>query len=418
MTSMFKQLDSRAYRWMWNIRKFLRIQAGPQPIVWKTPDVQLQVPNDLWSKFNHKQVKNLQNFQRELDVLQRVYPRVPNQLNETQWKTIAEMDSCRERFEGLMFFQKLQRKRSKEQEERMKRKKRRLAENSDVESQELEDQELESKEVDSQEIDQPTTYFNPKTHIFWFHWKLEKNQRGQSDMRLYHALRLQDRPSMVVDCRFLPQHTHRGRNLTFLQLAYMVAANRKRLHPWLLTFANFDNQIESNQIGFKKHLNFGDLDTFAVELTSKSYLELYDRDRLIYLSPHATETLTTEEATDEQTVFIIGGIVDRITEPNIHPQASKVTADEEKVKCRKLPLKENIDWRAGRTLLTLTAVMEIVQDVYDTQGDWKHAIQRSIPIRNKIPMKEKNADVKLFHDNKRQYEREILRIVRENVCYE
>ncbi|KAI6174407.1 TRNA (Guanine-N(1)-)-methyltransferase [Aphelenchoides besseyi] len=397
------QLDSRAYRWMWNIRKFLRLQPGPQPIVWKIPDVQLQIPSDLWSKLNHKQVQNLQNFQRELDVLQRIYTHVPSQLSETQWKTIAEMNACRERFETLKFFRKLQRKRSREQEERAERQKLRLAENS---------------EVESQDVDQSIAYFNSQTYIFWFHWQLEKNQRDQVDMRLYHAHRLRDCPSIVVDCRFLPQHTHRGRNLTFLQLAYLVAANRKRLNPWLLTFANFDDEIESNRIGLKKHLRFAESDTLALELTSKSYLQLYDRDRLIYLSPHATETLTTEEATDEQTIFIIGGIVDRITEPNIHPQASKVTADEEKVKCRKLPLKENVDWRAGRTLLTLTSVMEIVQDVYDTQGDWKYAIQRSIPVRNKITMKEKNANVKLFNDNQRQYEREILRIVRENVCYE
>jgi Trm5-related predicted tRNA methylase len=77
--------------------------------------------------------------------------------------------------------------------------------------------------------------------------------------------------------------------------------------------------------------------------TSKSYLNLYQHERLIYLSPHAEEKLTTEDVMEESNVFVIGGIVDRVKEPNIHPQASLVCAQEEGIRCKKLPLDDYIE---------------------------------------------------------------------------
>ncbi|XP_054152444.1 tRNA methyltransferase 10 homolog B-like [Oppia nitens] len=45
-----------------------------------------------------------------------------------------------------------------------------------------------------------------------------------------------------------------------------------------------------------------------VNITSKSYLDLFDKRDLIFLSPHATQVMTEY---DRNAVFIIGGIVDR-----------------------------------------------------------------------------------------------------------
>jgi Trm5-related predicted tRNA methylase len=70
---------------------------------------------------------------------------------------------------------------------------------------------------------------------------------------------------------------------------------------------------------------------------------MFDHDRLIYLSPHAEEKLTTEDVMDERNVFIIGAIVDRVTEPNIHPQASLVCSQEEGIRCKKFPLDDYIE---------------------------------------------------------------------------
>lgn len=77
---------------------------------------------------------------------------------------------------------------------------------------------------------------------------------------------------------------------------------------------------------------------FVGDYTSRSYLDIFLPENLIYLSPHAEEKLTAEEVLDDQNVFIIGGIVDRVPEPNIHPQASFMCAQSEGIRCRKFPL--------------------------------------------------------------------------------
>lgn len=83
--------------------------------------------------------------------------------------------------------------------------------------------------------------------------------------------------------------------------------------------------------------------TYAGDVTSRSYMDLFERDRLIYLSPHTDEKLTTEDVMDERNVFIIGGIVDRVVEPKIHPQASLICAQEDGIRCKKLPLDDYVE---------------------------------------------------------------------------
>ena len=81
-----------------------------------------------------------------------------------------------------------------------------------------------------------------------------KAERHFEAMRIYQSLILRDdRPSLVVDCRFLPLHTQRGINLAFLQLAHVISINKQRHEPWPLTFANFDLSDDQVRIGTQKY---------------------------------------------------------------------------------------------------------------------------------------------------------------------
>ncbi|KAI6181964.1 SAM-dependent MTase TRM10-type domain-containing protein [Aphelenchoides fujianensis] len=394
-----RALDSRTYRWLWNLRKFFGLSPGPRPIVWREPQTPLRPPASIWPQLSPPSAKNLRDFERELGVLLRIYPNVPSELNERQWKTLAELPTWKERFDGLKFLRQVERKRANEARKAEERR-----------------QEREATEVD--ETVELRGELMKNTFLYWGFGTPLKYERQMETMRAVQSLLLRDRPSLVVDCRFLPQHTQRGRNLTFLQLNHLISLNRKRSHPWPLFFANFDTQLESIKEGLKRHLLVLESDSYAADVSAGSYVDHFERERLIYLSPHADELLTTADVLDERNVFVIGGIVDRVAEPQIHTHASRVTADADGIRCRKLPIMENIDWRAGRPLLTLVAVMQIVQDVHDSQGDWKEAIQRRIPRRNKITMAEKNPTMKKLNEDKRDFDREVFRIVRENVRYD
>lgn len=67
----------------------------------------------------------------------------------------------------------------------------------------------------------------------------------------------------------------------------------------------------------------------------------YAKKQLIYLSPHTGDVLTQ---IDPNACYIIGGIVDRVHEPNIPLKASIRTAEQEDLKCFRLPIDEHLEY--------------------------------------------------------------------------
>lgn len=49
---------------------------------------------------------------------------------------------------------------------------------------------------------------------------------------------------------------------------------------------------------------------FPMNLNESSYLDLFPKDQLIYLTPHCREEMTTY---DKNAIYIIGAIVDKVT---------------------------------------------------------------------------------------------------------
>lgn len=50
-------------------------------------------------------------------------------------------------------------------------------------------------------------------------------------------------------------------------------------------------------------------DWFPLNLHQKSYLDIFDPDQLVYLTPHCREELVTY---DHNAIYIIGAIVDKV----------------------------------------------------------------------------------------------------------
>lgn len=60
--------------------------------------------------------------------------------------------------------------------------------------------------------------------------------------RYWRALQFVETPRLVIDCRYLGNHSTHGMNLAFKQLMFLVADNRRRNRPWPLYFVNFERQ--------------------------------------------------------------------------------------------------------------------------------------------------------------------------------
>jgi ribonuclease P protein 1 len=107
-----------------------------------------------------------------------------------------------------------------------------------------------------------------------------------------------------------------------------------------------------------------------------NYLErpdLFPRNRLLYLSPHASEPLLHYSPDD---IIILGGYNDRTS----HARVSHLKAGREGIRCYKLPLDQFVSWRQGHKKLCLNHCLAILQEVSLT-GDWATAISKHAPSR-------------------------------------
>jgi len=92
-----------------------------------------------------------------------------------------------------------------------------------------------------------------------------------------------------------------------------------------------------------------------------------------------------------------------------------MTAQDDDVLLRRLPIDRYVNWIAGRRYLTLLAVLGILQDVYDTHGDWAYAMRRNVPVRNVRPIEDRNAGIRAKRKFSRQENAQLLETVAEKM---
>jgi hypothetical protein len=107
-------------------------------------------------------------------------------------------------------------------------------------------------------------------------------------------------------------------------------------------------------------------------VTEKSYLDLFDKQSLVYLSPNGRQVL---KKFDPNAVYIIGAFNDKAT----HQPISYARAKEQNIKCMRLPLDEYMKWGSGSKSLTLDQVIQIMLAVKNKKS-WPEAFT-AIPKR-------------------------------------
>ncbi|KAL5014979.1 hypothetical protein ScPMuIL_009249 [Solemya velum] len=158
------------------------------------------------------------------------------------------------------------------------------------------------------------------------------------------------------------------------QLMMSYGANKLSKDPFHFIFCNAfpDGEIMKT---FKHQLKESSLENFLVTVTEKSYLDLYPKEKLVYLSPHAPEMLDSFNFDD---VYIVGGFVDKGPMKPVSLAKSK----EQKIRCAKLPLDRFLSWSQGNKSLTIDQVTRILTELKDT-GDWEKAL-KFVPRRKVV----------------------------------
>lgn len=158
------------------------------------------------------------------------------------------------------------------------------------------------------------------------------------------------------------------------QLGRLYGVNRHAEYPAHLYFCGFAKTegtlykecIRKNS-GFEKYI---------VEIREQTFMDVFDMDELIYLSPDAKETLTDIDPTK---VYIIGGLVDESVAKNV----TFTKCQKSNIKCLRLPIQEymeKVEQSSHSSILAVNQVFEILMTFIETH-DWCTALSNSVPKR-------------------------------------
>jgi tRNA (guanine9-N1)-methyltransferase len=137
-------------------------------------------------------------------------------------------------------------------------------------------------------------------------------------------------PSVVIDFRFINQHTRieviksLGR-----QLGEIITFNRNSKRPFQIHFCNYDASSKFHRL----YENVIGLDVNLIQETPNSYLDVFPREKLVYLSSDASKEM---EEYDPNKVYIIGFLIDG--PQNETKFFTRRQAHIDKIECRRLPL--------------------------------------------------------------------------------
>lgn len=108
--------------------------------------------------------------------------------------------------------------------------------------------------------------------------------------------------NLVLDCSYDEHMTHKEASLCAKQMMILFSENRKDDEPFNLHFCNANKETKVIQKLNKLIPTLYD-DDFPVNITDKSYLDLFPKENLVYLTPHCREDLASFSHDD---IYIIG----------------------------------------------------------------------------------------------------------------
>ncbi|XP_055524313.1 tRNA methyltransferase 10 homolog A [Wyeomyia smithii] len=152
------------------------------------------------------------------------------------------------------------------------------------------------------------------------------------------------------------------------QLLRIYTMNRRSEMPIPLHFTG----IQPEGV-IEKHLKRNDgYQHWDVKFSSESFLSLFDKQKLIYLTSESDNVLTELE---KDHVYVIGGLVDH----NQHKGHCHTLANKMGIRHARLPLSEHIVIKT-RTILTINQVFEILMKI-QLGKKWQETLLEVLPKR-------------------------------------
>jgi ribonuclease P protein 1 len=278
---------------------------------------------------------------------------VPRTLNQDQWKQLLAMDSRSKRRKYYKFLFGIEIKKEKVKAMKAEKAKERLERLERIKNSEI-------KEEDD------------NTHI---QYGLGKNsfllRLYDATMNQYYNQNLiraiQFGQKIVIDCDYDKYMTPQESSNCAKQLMITFSENRLHKDPFDIHLCN----AHQNNPTIKQLMKFipNLYETyFPLNVNSQSYLDLFPKQDIVYLTPHCRTEL---DKFDHDSVYVVGALVDKTnTEP-----LSLAKAKREGLRMAKLPLDRYLQWSGGSgKSLTINQMLQIMLEIRSSDN-WEEALK-------------------------------------------
>ncbi|KAM4045012.1 tRNA methyltransferase 10 homolog C isoform 1-T5 [Anomaloglossus baeobatrachus] len=199
---------------------------------------------------------------------------------------------------------------------------------------------------------------------------------------------------LVFDMAYERYMSQREMENTVSQLQMCEGLNKRSMEPFHLHFCNLQPNGSYRKELVKRY--DGAFENLMITSTEKSHVDIFPKDRLIYLTADSPNVMKTF---DHDKIYIIGAFVDKSQKTGV----SLGNAKRLQIATARLPIDSFLKWSSGGKNLTLNNVIEILMTVRDT-GDWKNALS-SVPTRKHDGYRESSrSSQKLVTKNAKTYE--------------
>ncbi|CAH1396336.1 unnamed protein product [Nezara viridula] len=318
---------------------------------------------------NENLLKKLKVLMLEVEVMRQEGQRVPSELTNEKWKELLALPSRSQRIKQLVFWCTIEKKKMS----RMKKKEQQRSER---------EADMDATSEDRKKTDHIYYGFGGSTIFLRIY---DSTIDYYMNQKLIRAMMFGQK--LVIDCSYDEHMTPKEAALCAKQLTYLFAENRLSDDPFDLYFCNADKNSKLIQ-RLTKYIPTVHDETFPLNITKNSYMDLFPKEQLVYLTPHCRENLKTFSHDD---IYIIGAMVDKVNNDPLSLGKAKALG----LRMARLPLDVHLDWGIGTKSLTLNQVQAILLDI-KKYGDWNKALQH-VPKRKLKKNEEENKSKKNFH---------------------
>lgn len=172
---------------------------------------------------------------------------------------------------------------------------------------------------------------------------------------------------IVLDVSFDAEMNEKEVRSLVSQITQLYGKNRIVEHPLRIYLTDFGGKLKTNLEALNGFPNWKGITSDA-----RSYMDMFPKERLVYLSAESEESLTE---LNEDDVYIIGGLVDHNRLKGICYEK----AVSQGIRTARLPIGEFMKLK-DRKVLTVNQVYEILLS-FTVEKDWAKAFDSIIPKR-------------------------------------